>query len=211
MTAGTGLPSSPGGEGVALTREVGGVSLQTQSTYIIKRNFWSLFERIFRVLTRDGQIIMFVKHPIFRLREEFKVFADEAQTRPLLTIKSKQVIAINFSFDVTDEMSGRVLGTVQKRGLKSIVRDKFLILDPEGAEIGYMEEQGASILRRFIPLLTSKHAIVMNGAQVAFVRQKFRFFTKEFDVEMTAGTIDPRFVLACALLALIAEARRENG
>jgi uncharacterized protein YxjI len=205
------VTTAPGGEGVALTREVGGVSLQTQSTYIIKRNFWSLFERIFRVLTRDGQIIMFVKHPIFRLREEFKVFADEAQTRPLLTIKSKQVIAINFSFDVTDEMSGRVLGTVQKRGLKSIVRDKFLILDPEGAEIGYMEEQGASILRRFIPLLTSKHAIVMNGAQVAFVRQKFRFFTKEFDVEMTAGTIDPRFVLACALLALIAEARRENG
>lgn len=203
--------TSPGGEGVALTREVGGVSLQTQSTYIIKRNFWSLFERIFRVLTHDGQIIMFVKHPIFRLREEFKVFADEAQTRPLLTIKSKQVIAINFSFDVTDEMSGRVLGTVQKRGFKSIVRDKFLILDAEGAEIGYMEEQGASILRRFIPLLTSKHAIVMNGAQVAFVRQKFRFFTKEFDVEMTAGTIDPRFVLACALLALIAEARRENG
>jgi nucleoside diphosphate kinase len=205
------MTSAPGGEGVALTREVGGVSLQTQSTYIIKRNFWSLFERIFRVLTHDGQIIMFVKHPIFRLREEFKVFADEAQSRPLLTIKSKQVIAINFSFDVTDEMSGRVLGTVQKRGFKSIVRDKFLILDPAGVEIGYMEEQGASILRRFIPLLTSKHAIVMNGAQVAFVRQKFRFFTKEFDVEMTAGTIDPRFVLACALLALIAEARRENG
>jgi uncharacterized protein YxjI len=205
------MTSAPGGEGVALTREVGGVSLQTQSTYIIKRNFWSLFERIFRVLTHDGQIIMFVKHPMFRLREEFKVFADEAQSRPLLTIKSKQVIAINFSFDVTDEMSGRVLGTVQKRGFKSIVRDKFLILDPAGVEIGYMEEQGASILRRFIPLLTSKHAIVMNGAQVAFVRQKFRFFTKEFDVEMTAGTIDPRFVLACALLALIAEARRENG
>ena len=205
------MTGAPGGEGTALTREVGGVSLQTQSTYIIKRNFWSLFERIFRVLTHDGQIIMFVKHPVFRLREEFKVFADEGQTRPLLTIKSKQVIAINFSFDVTDEMSGRVLGTVQKRGFKSIVRDKFLILDPEGVEIGYMEEQGASILRRFIPLLTSKHAIVMNGAQVAFVRQKFRFFTKEFDVEMTAGTIDPRFVLACALLALIAEARRENG
>lgn len=203
--------TTPGGEGVALTREVGGVSLQTQSTYTIKRNFWSFLERIFRVLTPDGQIIMFVKHPIFRLREEFKVFADEAQSRPLLTIKSKQVIAINFSFDVTDEMSGRVLGTVQKRGFKSIVRDKFLILDPSGAEIGYMEEQGASILRRFIPLLTSKHAIVMNGAQVAFVRQKFRFFTKEFDVEMSAGTIDPRFVLACALLALIAEARRENG
>ena len=170
-------------------------------------------ERIFKVFTHDGQIIMFVKHPIFRLREEFKVYADEAQTRPLLTVKSKQVIAINFSYEITDDASGLSLGSVQKRGLKSIVRDKFLILDPAGTEIGYMEEQGASIMRRIFPFLTSKHAIFMNGAQVAFVQQKFRFFNKEFDVDMKtgAGGVEPKFVLACALLALIAEARRENG
>jgi len=196
---------------VALTREVGGVSLATQSRYTIKRNFWSFLERIFRILTPDGQVIMFVKHPLLRLREEFSVFADEAQTRPLLKIKSKQVIAINFAFDVTDATTGEVMGTVQKRGFKSIVRDKFLILDPMGTEVGYMEEQGASIMRRIFPWLTSKHAIFIGGQQVAFIRQRFRFFTKEFDVEMTPGGTDPRFVLACALLALIAEARREDA
>jgi hypothetical protein len=74
-----------------------------------------------------------------------------------------------------------------------------------------MEEQGASVLRRIFPWLTSKHAIFIQGAQVAFVRQKFRFFTKEFDVEMSPGGADPKFVLACALLALIAEASREGG
>jgi uncharacterized protein YxjI len=198
-------------EPVALTREVGGVGLATQSRYIIKRNFWSFLERIFRVLTPDGQVIMFVKHPVLRLREEFQVYADEAQTRPLLRVKSKQVIAINFAFDVTDATSGQLYGTVQKRGFKSIVRDKFLILDPDGVEIGAMEEQGASVLRRFFPWLTSKHAIFIQGQQVAFIRQKFRFFIKEFEIEMTPGGVDPKFVLACALLALIAEARRENG
>ena len=198
-------------EPVSLVKEVGGVSLATQSRYTIKRKFWSFFERIFRVFTPDGQIIMFVKHPLLRLREEFMVYADEAQQRPLLRIKSKQVIAINFSFDITDAATGVVMGTVQKRGLKSIVRDKFLILDPSGAEVGYMEEQGASIARRFIPWLTSKHAIFIGGQQAAYVKQRFRFFTKEFDVEMTPGSTDPRFVLACALLALIAEARREDA
>jgi uncharacterized protein YxjI len=199
------------GDPVSLVKEVGGVSLLTQSRYTIKRNFWSFFERVFRILTPDGQVIMFVKHPLLRLREEFQVFADEARTRPLLKIKSKQVIAINFAYDITDAVTGEIMGTVQKRGLKSIVRDKFLILDPAGAEIGYMEEQGASILRRFIPLLTSKHSIFINGQQAAFIQQKFRFFTKEFEVEMTPGATDPRFVLACALLALIAEARREDA
>jgi len=196
---------------VALTREVGGVSLLTQSRYTIKRNFWSFFERIFRVLTPDGQVIMYVKHPLLRLREEFQVFADEARTRLLMIVKSKQVIAINFAYDITDAADGHVMGTVQKRGFKSIVRDKFLILDPAGTEIGYMEEQGASIMRRIFPFLTSKHAIFIGGQQVAYIKQRFRFFNKEFDVEMTPGAADPRFVLACALLALIAEARREDA
>ena len=85
-----------------LVREVAPVALQTQSHYTIKRPWFSFFERTFRVFTNDGQLIMVVKHPVFKLREEFKVFADEAKTRPLLLVKSKQVIAINFSYDVSD-------------------------------------------------------------------------------------------------------------
>jgi hypothetical protein len=196
--------------GTELVRHVDSVSLATQSRYLIKRKFWSVFERTFRVFTGDGQLMMLVKHPVFRLREEFTVFADEARSRPLLLVKSRQVVAINFCFDVVDASTGEFLGSVQKRGLRSLVRDKFLILDPAGNEIGYSEEQGASIIRRFIPLLTSKHSIFINGQQVAFIRQIFRFFTKEFEVTIVPGTIDHRFVLACALLALIAEARRES-
>ncbi len=187
------------------------MSLATRSHYIIKRKFWSLFERVFRVFTGDGQLIMYIKHPLLKLREEFTVYADEAQTRPMLKIKSKQVIAINFSYDVTDIATGQLLGSVQKKGLRSIIRDKFVLFDAVGTEIGYSEEQGASILRRFIPLLTSKHAIFASNEQVAFIEQKFRFFTKEFMVDLKPSQLDPRFVLAVALLALMAEARREDS
>lgn len=194
-----------------LVREVAGVSLATQRHYVIKRKFWSFLERVFRVWTGDGQLIMYIKHPILKLREEFMVYEDEAQTRPLLRVKSKQVIAINFAYDITDAHTGQLYGTVQKQGLKSIVRDKFILLDATGAEIGYAEEQGASVLRRFFPWLTSKHAIFADGQQVAFIAQTFRFFTKEFRVDLQPSRLDPKFVLAVALLALIAEARREQG
>jgi hypothetical protein len=196
---------------MALSREVGGVSLATQSHYIIRRRFWSVFERVFRVFTGDGQLIMYIQHPLLALREEFMIYADEAKTRPLLKVKSRQVIAINFSYEISDAQTGELLGSVQKKGLRSIVRDKFLILDPGGAEIGYAEEQGASLLRRLFPLLTSKHAIFAGGHQVAFIRQRFRWFTKEFTVDTQPSSLDPRFVLAVALLALIAEARREDA
>jgi uncharacterized protein YxjI len=195
----------------ALSREVGGVSLTTQSHYTIRRKFWSIFERVFRVFTGDGQLIMYIQHPLLKLREEFMVYADEAKTRPLLKVKSKQVIAINFSYDVADANTGELLGSVQKKGLRSLLRDKFIILDAQGAEIGYAEEQGAALLRRLFPLLTSKHAIFVRGEQVAFIKQQFRFFTKEFSVDTRPTSVDPRFVLAVALLALMAEARREDA
>lgn len=195
----------------ALTREVGGVSLSTQSHYIIRRRFWSVFERVFRVFTGDGQLIMYIQHPLLKLREEFVVYADEAQTRPLLKVKARQIIAINFSYNVFDAETDQLLGSVRKEGLRSIVRDKFLILDPLGAEVGYAEEQGASLLRRLFPFLLSKHAIFVAGRQVAFIKQRFRWFTKEFTVDTQPSPLDPRFVLAVALLALIAEARREDA
>ena len=201
------MPENP----TALVREVAGVSLATQGQYIIKRKFWSFFERVFRVWTMDGQLIMYIKHPLLKLREEFTVYADEAQTRPLLFMKSRQVIAINFTYDVVDATTGMLLGSVQKKGLASIVRDKFHIFDANGVEVGYAEEQGASLLRRFIPLLTSKHAIFVDGQQAAYIQQIFRFFTKEFSVTTQPSRLDPRFVLAVALLALIAEARREDS
>jgi hypothetical protein len=202
----------PGGGGIVtdLVRAAEPTGLATQRHYLIKRPFWSFFERTFRVLAPDGQLFMLVKHPILRMKEEFMVYADEAKTRPLLRVKSRQMVAINFMFDVVDAASGELLGSVQKRGLKSLVRDKFILLDPTGVEIGYSEEQGASLLRRFFPILTSKHAIFIEGQQVAYIRQIFRFFIKEFDVKLEPSQVDPRFVLAVALLALIAEARRED-
>lgn len=196
---------------MALSREVGGVSLTTQSHYIIRRKFWSVFERVFRVFTGDGQLIMYIQHPLLKLREEFMVYADEAKTRPLLRVKSQQVIAINFSYEVADAQTGELLGSVQKQGLRSIVRDKFLVRDAQGTEIGYAEEQGASLLRRFLPILPSRHAIFVGGQQIAHIQQRFRFFTKEFTVTAQPTSLDPRFVLAVALLALIAEARREDA
>ncbi len=194
-----------------LSRHVGEVSLATQSQYIIRRKFWSVFERVFRVFTGDGQLIMYIQHPLLKLREEFMVYADEAKTRPLLRVKSRQVIALNFSYEVSDAQTGEVLGVVQKQGLRSLVRDRFLILDRSGAEIGYAEEQGAALLRRLFPLLLSKHAVFVAGDEVAVIRQRFRLFTRQFSVDTRPSPVDPRFILAVALLALIAEARREDA
>ncbi|MCA9677165.1 MAG: hypothetical protein H6709_03900 [Kofleriaceae bacterium] len=180
--------------------------------YTIKRRFWSLFDRRFRVFGPDGRLLMSVKRPVFKLRQEFNVWADEAETQPLLQIKSRQIVAINFAYDITDARTGEWLGAVQKRGLKSIFRDTFELMDQQGTVIGKAAEIGSALLRRIFPILTSKHDIWIGEQVVTQIRQKFRFFNKEFNVDLSMGVgkIDPRFSLAVALLALMAEARREE-
>jgi len=182
------------------------------SQYTIKRSFWSWLGRRFYVYGPEGQLLMFVKHPFLRLREEFTVYTDESETAALLHVKVRKLLTLDPAYDVFDAQTGERTGTLKKRGLRSILRDTWDILDANDQPAGLLEEQGAAILRRFLPFLTSKHRIELRGVEVGRIQQIFRFFIKEFvlDLAMAPNQIDPRFAIACALLALMAESRRES-
>ncbi len=181
-------------------------------TYKVTRPFWSFLGRKFHVYGPDGALVAFVKHPLLKLRAEFTIYTDESEQIPLLHVKARQLIGLNICNDVFDP-SGVKVGTIRSRGLKSIVRDTWDLLDANDQPIGLMQEDGASLLRRFIPLLLGKWHVELGGQEVAKVKQVFRFFAKEFslDVSMSQGRIDPRFAIACAVFALMAESRREDS
>jgi hypothetical protein len=180
--------------------------------YVIKRPFWSLLGRRFHVFSPDGRLVLFVKHPIFRWREKFSVFTDDSERVPVLEIRARQIVALDYLHDIFDARTGELVGTLKRRGWKSFVRDHWDILDTGNQPVGAIEEQGAALLRRFIPLIPSHHSIRLAGAEVAHLHQRFRFFIKEFflDLTMGRGKIDPRFAVACALLAVMAESQRED-
>lgn len=180
--------------------------------YRIERPFWSWLGRRFHVYDASGAVIGFVNHPVLRLRDEFVIYEDEAQMRPLVLIKARQIVSFRMTYDVHCANSGVLLGTLRKRGFKSLVRDTWEILDASGQPTGVVEEQGLSLLRRLIPLLIGRWRIEYEGRDVGKIRQVFRFFIKEYTLELdtSRGGIDPRFGIACALLALIAETQREG-
>jgi uncharacterized protein YxjI len=181
--------------------------------YTIKRPFFSFLGRKFHVYAPDGSLCMFVKHPLLKLKMEFTIYTDESESQPLITIKARKMVAINMAMDVFDANTSEHLGIIKSRGLKSIIRDTWDILDPAENPVGLVQEDGMALLRRFLPLLPSKHHIELGGQEVAKIRQIFRFFIKEFelDLSMSQGRIDARFAVACALLALMAESRREQS
>ncbi len=183
------------------------------ATYTVKQSFWAIFGRKTRVFSPDGALVAFIKRPLFKWKEEQTIFADEAQTQPLLMIKARKAIAINMVRDVFDVRSGELVGSIKSRGWKSVIRDTWDILDAHAQPVGIMQEEGLSLLRRLFPILLGKWTIELNGQLVTHVRQVFRFFAKEYtmDMSMNQGRMDPRFAMALAVLALQAESRREQS
>jgi len=178
----------------------------------IRRPFFSFLDRTFRVSDAAGALVAFVRHPLLKLREQFNVFADEAMSQPLAIVKARQMIAINFAYDVRDPQSDAWLGTLRSRGLKSLLRDTWDLLDQSEQPIGLMEETGHSLLRRFFPILPGHWRVVIGDREVARVDQVFRFFVKEYQLTLqaTGAGVDRRYLLACALLAVMRENRREE-
>jgi len=180
--------------------------------YLVKRPFFSFLGRKFHVYAPDGSLVAFVKHPLLKLRQEFTIFADESEAQALLTIRARQIIGLNIAMDVFDANTGERVGTIQKRGLKSIIRDTWDLLDQNDQPVGLVEEDGAALLRRFFPILLGKWHIELGGQHVGYVKQVFKFFTKEFtlDLSQNQGRLDARFAMAVAILALMAETQRES-
>jgi hypothetical protein len=179
--------------------------------YTIKRPFLSFLGRKYYVYAPDGLLVMFLKHPLMKFRSEFTIFTDETESTPLLTVRARKVVSLNMAHDIIDPASGEMTGSIRSRGLKSILRDTWDLLDANDQIIGLMEETGAAFLRRIFKFLPGQHKIELNGQVVATLRQKFRFFIKEEVLDLSPGgdRIDHRFAIGCAMLALMKESARE--
>src|SRR6185437_5708324 len=181
-------------------------------TYLVRRSFWSFLGRTTRVFAPDGTLAVYISQSAFKLRQEMTLFADEKQTQPMIMMKARQAIGFSINHDVFDSRTQQKLGSVRNKGI-GFFRDEWQLLDANDQPVGKMMEMGSALLRRIFPILKNgKWDIDIGGQVCAQVREIWRFFAKEYtlDLSMNQGRIDPRFAMACAVLALNREAMRES-
>lgn len=184
----------------------------SHSSYTLVRPLFS-WRRVYRVFAPDGSLSAFVEQPWFRLRTELTIYADEEMSQPILLIKNRRFAAVNMEHDLFDAISGQRLGVVRTRGLRSLFRDTWDILDADERPAGLMIEDGQYWLRRVFRFIPGRHRIELGGREVARIEQQFRFFRRVFDLTLlpVEDPIEPRFAIACALIALMADLRREES
>jgi hypothetical protein len=179
--------------------------------YSIRCPWFSFLGRKLYVHGPDGEVLLFVRHKLLTFRDEWAVFTDETERVPLLRVKARKALALDSVSDVTDARTGASLGAVRVRGLKSMVRDTFELLGPGDAPVGIFVEDSNALLRRFFPLMLGHWHMEFRGRTAARLDQVWRWFAREFTLELDAGEAEVPFVLACALLALSREMMRESS
>lgn len=181
--------------------------------YIARRKVFSFLGQQFHIYDLNMNLCCYVKQKAFKLKEAITVFTDESMSTPVLSINARKIMDFSAAYDVTTPQGERV-GALKREGMKSILRDKWLILDQQDQPIGEIEEDsmGLALLRRFlVNLIPQTYNVTMNGQLVARFTQRFNPFIFKMDVDFSLDAqnlLDRRLGIAAIVLLLAIESRQ---
>jgi hypothetical protein len=187
--------------------------------YLIRRQIFKLLGAAFNIYDSFGNLAFYAKMKAFKLKEDIRLYTDEKMETEALTIKCRQILDFSGIYDVIDAASGEKVGALRRKGMKSIVRDEWIILDAADNEIGLIQEDSAlmAALRRissmvFANLIPQSFHCQVNGNTVCSFKQHFNPFVFKMDVDFSSDlnrTFDRRLGLAAAVLLCAIEGRQD--
>lgn len=178
-------------------------------SYIIRRKFFTVLGASFHIYDDQGNLVGFCRQKAFKLREDIRVFEDEAQSRPLLTIKARQAIDFSASYDIVDATTNTKVGAARRKGFSSILRDSWEILDADDRPIERLQEDSTALalVRRFLSNLVPQKFHL--GSGVTF-KQRFNPVIFKLEVSIDSTEVDRRLILGMAALVAAIEGRQSN-
>jgi len=184
--------------------------------YLLKRKVLALTGK-FNFYGPNGESVLYSEQRMFKLKEDVRVYNGPDKSQELLIIKARQVIDFSAAYDVFDPLERVQVGTLQRRGLRSIARDEWLILDAQQQSLGIIIEDDLTyaMLRRFLlgTLLPQNYDVIINGRAAADLRQRFNLVRYEMLIDFTNNhpqQFDPRLGIAAVLLLGIIEGKQSN-
>jgi uncharacterized protein YxjI len=178
------------------------------------------FAQQLSVRDAQGNLIFYVKRKAFKLKEAVTVFADEAQQQPLYHINADRVMDFSARYGFTDG-AGRSLGSIKRRGMRSIWKSHYELDDEAGRPAATIMEENAWIkvfdsLLGQLPVLGAFtgyffHAAYLlsrtDGTVLLRMQKQPAFFEGKFSVERMAANLSPdeetRAVLGLLMMVML--------
>src|SRR5574342_613083 len=112
--------------------------------YTLRRQVFALTGK-FRFYDPADNLLMFSEQSMFRLREDIRVYSDESKQAEVLTIKARQIIDFSAAYDVIDSATGQKAGVLRRKGIRSLLRDEWEVLDAQDQPIGALFEDSMGL------------------------------------------------------------------
>ena len=183
------------------------------SQYVLKRQVFALAGK-FRFYDPGGNLVLFSQQKMFKLREDIRVYSDENKTQEVLMIKARQIMDFSAAFDVVDSATGQKVGALRRKGLASILRDEWDILDVGDNVIGklFEDSMGLALIRRFLTgLFPQNYDITIGTDRVADLKQAFNPFAYQLTLDFSmdiSRRLDRRVGIAAGILLAAIEGRQ---
>ena len=185
-------------------------------SYLLKRQAIALTGK-FRFYDPAGNQVMFSEQKMFKWREDIRVYADENKTQEVLSIKARQIVDFSAAYDVVDTALNQKVGALRRKGLRSILRDEWEVLDANDNVKGLLFEDsiGLALLRRLVlgSWLPQNYDITFGETRVADLKQNFNLFRYELNLDFTMDTaqqLDRRLGIAAGLLLAAVEGKQSS-
>lgn len=185
----------------------------THNTYLIRRKVFKLLGGAFHIFDPDGQVVFYSKMKAFKLKEDIRIYTGEDMQTELLTISARSIIDFSATYDVTDAVTGEKVGALRRKGLKSILKDEWLILNEDDREIGSIREDNMmlALIRRFLSnLIPQSYEGDVGGVKVLDFQQNFNPFVLKLTLDFSSDTqdlLDRRLGIAAGILLCAIEGR----
>ena len=192
-------------------------ALYEHDKFEARRQVFKLLGAAFHLRTADGELLAYSKQKAFKLKEDIRVYSDEAMTDELLYIQADRVMDWSAAYRVTDSKTGEVVGLLRRKGWSSMFRDSWEILNSVGNPLGRVIEDSGwkAMARRLIDLasilLPQTFLIQVDGQTVATMRQNHNVFAPKFFVDLSLdelGLLPRPLAVATVVLLLAIEGRQ---
>lgn len=184
--------------------------------YTLHRQVFALAGK-FRMYDPMNNLVMFSEQKMFRLREDIRVYGDEAKTREVLSIKARQIMDFSAAYDVVDTEMNQKVGALRRKGWRSLLRDEWEVLDENDNVKGLLFEDsiGLAMLRRFLlgSWLPQNYDISFGESRVADLKQNFNLFRYELNLDFSMDVsrmLDRRLGIAAGILLAAVEGKQSN-
>ena len=92
------------------------------------------------VTDASGKTVGYAKQKLLKLKEDVRIFSDTSQTEEIYQIKADRLIDFSARYSFSDSRTGRFLGAVKRRGMRSIWSAHYEIFDNDQIVMEIKEE-----------------------------------------------------------------------